>query len=100
MGARELAAIPPAELAPTERLTHQLLARGSRESLEWLDYPFHQHYIFIQMGGGLPNNLIRLVSQQPFRNEADYRRGSRDSSAIRSSWTGPPGSCGRAPRPG
>ncbi len=69
----ELAAIPPAELAPTERLTHQLLARGSRESLEWLDYPFHQHYIFIQMGGGLPNNLIRLVSQQPFRNEADYR---------------------------
>ena len=25
------------------------------------------------MGGGLPNNLIRLVSQQPFRNEADYR---------------------------
>ena len=70
---RELESVATTELTPRERLTHRLLAYRSRESLEWLQYPFHQHSIFIQLGGGLPNNLIRLVARQPFRNEADYR---------------------------
>jgi uncharacterized protein (DUF885 family) len=69
----QLDGIAPDELAPSERITHRLLAHESRDSLEWLQYPFHQHYIFIHLGGGVANNLIRLVARQPFRNEADYR---------------------------
>ena len=69
---QQLDGIPERELTASEKLTHQLLAYRSRDSLEWLQYPFHQHYIFIQLGG-VPSHLIRLVSRQPFRNEADYR---------------------------
>ena len=70
---RELETIPLDALNPSEKLTHQLLARDSREGLEWLSYPFHQHYIFVQMNGGVANNLINLVGRQPFRHEADYQ---------------------------
>ena len=70
---QQVEAIPAAGLTASETLTRELLAYESRESLEWLRYPFHQHFIFIQMGGGVANNLIRLVSRQPFRNESDYR---------------------------
>jgi len=69
---QQLDGIPERELTASEKLTHQLLAYRSRDSLEWLQYPFHQHFIFIQLGG-VPSHLIRLVSRQPFRNEADYR---------------------------
>lgn len=69
---QQLNAIPLDALTPSEKLSHQMLAYQSREGLEWQSFPFHQHYIFIQMGGGVANNLIHLVSRQPFRNEADY----------------------------
>jgi uncharacterized protein (DUF885 family) len=69
---KELDSIPPGELQRSEKLTHQLLAYQSQRALESLEYPFHQHYIFIQLNGGVANNLIRLVGRQPFRNEADY----------------------------
>ena len=69
---RELDDIPLDALQPSEKLTHQLLAYQSREGLEWLSFPFHQHYIFIQLGGGVASNLVSLVGRQPFRNEADY----------------------------
>jgi uncharacterized protein (DUF885 family) len=69
----QLEQIPAESLAPREKLTRDLLAFRSRESLDWLSVPFHQHHIFIQIGGGLPFNLVRLVGRQPFRNEADYR---------------------------
>jgi len=68
----ELTEIPAGELRHSEKLTHQLLAYRSRQALEWLELPFHQHYILIHLDGGVGNNLIRLVSRQPFRNEADY----------------------------
>lgn len=61
------------ELSNSEKLTHQLLDYQSREALEWLEYPFHQQQIFIQLNGGVAFDLIRLVSRQPFRNEADFR---------------------------
>jgi hypothetical protein len=44
---QQLDAISSDTLTPTEKLTHQLLAYRSWESLEWLSYPFHQHYVFI-----------------------------------------------------
>ena len=69
----QLAGIPVAGLNASERLTHALLERRSRESLEWLAFPLHQHYILIQMDGGLATTLIKLLARQPFRNEADYR---------------------------
>ena len=50
-----------------------MLTQDSREGLEWLSYPFHQHYIFIQLNGGVANNLINLVGRQPFRHDADYQ---------------------------
>lgn len=65
--------IPLGELQPSEKLTHQLLAYLSRRGLAWLEYPFHQHAIFIQLDGGVAHDLIRLVGRQPFRHEADYR---------------------------
>ena len=70
---QQLAIIPAAELTASEKLTHQLLAYRSRDSLAWLAHPFHQHFAFIQIDGGVAPNLIRLVQRQPFRNEADYR---------------------------
>ncbi len=69
---RELGAISPATLNASEKLTHQLLEYQGRESLEWLSFPLHRHYIFIQLNGGVANNLINLVGRQPLRNEADY----------------------------
>src|SRR3954468_1153515 len=42
----ELNGIPAAELAPTEQLTHELLGWQTRDSLEWLAHPFHQHSAF------------------------------------------------------
>jgi uncharacterized protein (DUF885 family) len=69
----ELESIPAAELAPTEKLTHALLAWDARNSLEWLSYPFHQHFAFIHLNGGVIFGLVRVVGTQPFRTEADYR---------------------------
>jgi uncharacterized protein (DUF885 family) len=69
----QLEQIPVAALSPRESLTRELLSFRSRESLEWLSAPFHQHYVFIQIGGGLPFNLVRLVGRQPLRDEPDYR---------------------------
>jgi uncharacterized protein (DUF885 family) len=69
----ELELIPVAELSPTEQITHALLAWRARNSLEWLAYPFHQHFAFIHLNPGVAFGLIQLVDAQPFRNEADYR---------------------------
>lgn len=69
----ELDAIPLGELLPSEKLTHQLLAYLSQQGLAWLEYPFHQHAIFIQLNGGVAHELIELVRRQPFRSAADYR---------------------------
>ena len=69
----ELESIPAAELSPTEKLTHALLARRARDALEWLSYPFHQHSAFIHLNPGIAFVLIRVVGAQPLRNEADYR---------------------------
>src|SRR5215813_10561740 len=69
----ELERIPTAELPPTEQTTHALLAWRARNALEWLGYPFHQHFAFIQLNPGLVFSLVQLVDAQPFRNEADYR---------------------------
>ena len=69
----ELERIPAADLSPTEKLTHALLAWRARDALEWLSYPFHQHSAFIHLGGGVVFGLVRVVGTQPFRNEADYR---------------------------
>lgn len=69
----ELGRIPAAELAPTEQLTHALLGGRTRDFLEWLEYPFHQHSAFIHLSGGVAFGLVGLVNTQPFRNEADYR---------------------------
>src|SRR5258708_29698596 len=64
--------IPLEELRPSEKLTHRLLAYLNARGLESLDYPTHQHYIFIQLDGGVAFNLIQLAGRQPFRNGADY----------------------------
>jgi uncharacterized protein (DUF885 family) len=68
----ELAKIPATGLSGSDHITHDMLAYQARESLEWLAQPLHQHYMFIQLNGGVANNLINLVGRQPFRNEADY----------------------------
>jgi uncharacterized protein (DUF885 family) len=70
---QELEAIPLGELQPSEKLTHQLLTYLSRQGLEALEYPFHQHAIFTQLDGGVAHDLIQLVGRQPFHSEADYR---------------------------
>ena len=69
----ELQRIPVAELSPTEKLTHALLAWRARDALEWLTYPFHQHSAFIHLSPGVVFGLVRMVGAQPFRNEEDYR---------------------------
>jgi len=69
----ELEKIPTAALTPSERLTHELLAYRSSVGLEWLSFPFHQHYIFVQLDDGVATTLIKLAERQPLRNEADYR---------------------------
>jgi len=69
---QELAAIGANELNTSEKLTRALLERRSRESLEWLSHPFHQHSVLIQMDGGLGTTLIKLVARQPLRDESDY----------------------------
>jgi uncharacterized protein (DUF885 family) len=69
----QLDGIPADELQESERLTHQLLMYRSRIGLEGLSHPFHLHYVFIHLDGGVANNLVRLVGRQPFRHEGDYR---------------------------
>ena len=69
----ELGGIPAGELAPSEKLTHALLGWRAQDGLEWLAYPFHQHSVFTHLDGGVAFGLVRIVGQQPFRNEADYR---------------------------
>jgi uncharacterized protein (DUF885 family) len=69
----ELERIPAAELTPTEQLTHALLDWRSRDLLEWLAHPFHQHSAFIHLNPGVAFGLVGLVNAQPFRNETDYR---------------------------
>ena len=73
----QLAEIPQGNLQGSERLTHQLLGYQSGLQLEALGHPLHQYYLFIPLDGGVGNDLIRLVSRQPFRNEADYRAWTR-----------------------
>ena len=68
----QLKEIPFVELGRSEKLTYQLLGYQNQQELDGLEYPLHQHYIFIQLNGGVANDLIRLVGRQPFRNEADY----------------------------
>jgi len=67
-----LEGIPAGELAPTEKLTHALLAWRAHNSLEWLAHSFHQHSAFTHLDGGIAFGLVRVVGTQPFRNEADY----------------------------
>ena len=73
---RELDGISAGELGPSEKLTHELLAWRARDSLEWLQHPFHQHSAFAHMGG-VPFGLVRVVETQPFRSEADYQAWQR-----------------------
>src|SRR5688572_18832790 len=70
---KELEGIAQAELGPSEKLTHELLAWRAGTSLEWLSMPFHQHSAFIHLNGGLTFGLVQVVNRQPMRNEADYR---------------------------
>ena len=70
---KELEGIPQAELGPSEKLTHELLAWRAGTSLEWLSMPFYQHSAFIHLNGGLTFGLVQVVNRQPMRNEADYR---------------------------
>src|SRR5919109_1881315 len=74
---RELEGIPAGELAPSEKLTHALLAYRARDSLEQLSFPFHQHAAFIHIGGGLAFGWVRLANQQPLKSESDYRAWMR-----------------------
>lgn len=67
----ELEGIPAGELAPSEKLTHELLAWRARNSLEWLAFQFHQHSVFTHLDS-IAFGLVRVVGAQPFRNEADY----------------------------
>ena len=69
----ELAGIPAAELGPSEKLTHELLAWRANSSLEWLSMPFYQHSAFIHLNGGLTFGLVQVLNRQPMRNETDYR---------------------------
>ena len=82
---QELAAIGANELNTSEKLTRALLERRSRESLEWLSHPFHQHSVLIQMDGGLGTTLIKLSNtsratgtkpslRQPMTRDGDRRR--------------------------
>jgi hypothetical protein len=56
----ELELIPVAELSPTEQTTHTLLGWRARNSLEWLAYPFHQHFAFIHLNPGVVFGLIQV----------------------------------------
>ena len=69
---KELESIPEAELGPSEKLTHALLAYRARDALEWLSHPF-QHHVFIHLNGGVGFNLVQVANHQPLRSEADYR---------------------------
>jgi uncharacterized protein (DUF885 family) len=69
----ELEGIPVGGLAPTEKLTHQLLAWRANNSLESLAQPYYRHAVFTHLDGGIAFGLVRVVGTQPFRNEADYR---------------------------
>jgi uncharacterized protein (DUF885 family) len=69
----ELERIPAAELGPSEKISHALLAWRARDSLEWLSYPYHRHSLFIQLNGGVAFGLVQIAGRQPFRNEDDYR---------------------------
>lgn len=70
---KELDGIASGTLSASEKITHQMLEYQSREGLAWQSFPFHQHYLFIQLNGGAANNLINLVGRQPFRHDADYQ---------------------------
>ena len=70
---KELEGIALAELGPSERITHELLAWRASSALEWLETPGYQHSAFIHLNGGLAFGLVQVVNRQPMRNEADYR---------------------------
>lgn len=70
---KELEGIAQAELGPSDRLTHELLAWRAGTSLEWLSMPSYQHSAFIHLSGGLAFGLVQVVGRQPMRTEADYR---------------------------
>ena len=95
----ELQGIPVAELSPTEKLTHALLAWRARDALEWLTYPFHQHSAFIHLSPGVAFGLVRMVGAQPFRNEEDYRAWFRRVQRYPLFLASVEGGCGRSAKP-
>ncbi len=68
-----LKVIPVAELDETERITHRLLEYQARIELEGLEHPLQEHALLSQSWGGIANQIISVISIQPFRNESDYR---------------------------
>jgi len=84
---QELAAIGANELNTSEKLTRALLERRSRESLEWLSHPFHQHSVLIQMDGGLGTTLIKLVARSPCAMNRTITPGSHVWRALRATST-------------
>jgi uncharacterized protein (DUF885 family) len=69
----ELKKIPVKNLGETERFTWRLLEYDARTQLEGLSYPLPLIGLMGQSWGGIPNQLVWLVSIQPFRNADDYR---------------------------
>ncbi len=64
---------PPLSSPRPSKLTHALLGWRSRDLLEWLAHPFHQHSAFVHLNPGVAYGLVGLANAQPLRNEADYR---------------------------
>lgn len=69
---RDLARIPLASLAGSDRITWQLLQQESRFALERLDHPLAGHTLLIPLDGGIAADMARLATSQPFRDEADH----------------------------
>lgn len=70
---RELAGVPVDQLAPGERLTHELLAWEVQLALDGDAYP--EHLMPIDQYGGLPVMLSNLAGgdqTQPLKTPADY----------------------------
>ena len=67
-----LARIPAASLRGTDRVTYRLLEQESRFALERLDHPLAGHFLLVPLDGGIAADMVRLVSSQPLRNDADH----------------------------
>ena len=68
-----LKAIPRQGLGETERITWRLLDYNARIELEALSYPLPTLALMSQSWGGIPSQVVWLVSIQPFRDADDYR---------------------------